>query len=357
MSRFSTAQGDAHQRSGKIGILISNLGTPEAPTRAAVRRYLSQFLSDRRVVEIPRLIWLALLHGIILNVRPQKSAQVYARIWQDAGSPLLINTQQQHQALQAQLKQTHPHIIIELAMRYGKPSIPEQLQKLRDQGAEYLLVLPLYPQYSGSTTGSTFDALSDALKNWRWIPELRFINHYHDHPAYIAACVQQIRDHWQNHGEPDQLILSYHGLPKRYLLQGDPYYCHCQKTSRLISQQLNWHPERIRTCFQSRFGKAEWLQPYLDKTLIQMGKEKKFRHLQVFCPGFAADCLETLEEINIENRHYFLDAGGEKFSYIPALNSTPAHLNALVAIMHQHLHNWVEPSNLERPHASAIPST
>jgi ferrochelatase len=354
LSRFSTDSNHPHSRPGKIGVLITNLGTPDAPTARALRRYLHEFLSDRRVVEIPRLLWWLILNGIILNVRPRRSAKIYAGIWQAQGSPLMIHTQQQHAILQQRLTQNFPHVVIEFAMRYGSPSIDQQLHRLRAQGAEYLLILPLYPQYSGSTTGSTFDALSKTLHGWRWVPELRFINHYHDHPAYIHACVQQIRAHWQTHGEPDQLILSYHGLPKRYLLQGDPYYCHCQKTSRLISQQLNWHPSRIQTCFQSRFGKAEWLQPYLDKTLMQLGTERKIKHVQVFCPGFAADCLETLEEINIENRHYFLDAGGEKFSYIPALNNTDAHIDCLLQIIEQNLKGWVDDNSWQRNFAPVI---
>jgi ferrochelatase len=354
LSRFSTTSHHPHSRPGKIGVLITNLGTPEAPTPKALRRYLHEFLSDRRVVEIPRLLWWLILNGIILNLRPRRSAKVYARIWQAQGSPLMIHTAQQHAILQQRLQMSHPHVLIEFAMRYGAPKIDQQLQSLRTQGAEYLLILPLYPQYSGSTTGSTFDALSKTLTGWRWVPDLRFVNHYHDYPAYIQACVAQIRTHWQQHGEPDQLILSYHGLPKRYLLQGDPYYCHCQKTSRLIAEQLNWESARIQTCFQSRFGKAEWLQPYLDKTLMQLGAQGQIKHVQVFCPGFAADCLETLEEINIENRHYFLDAGGQQFSYIPALNDSEAHINCLLQLITHNLNGWVDENTLERPFAPAM---
>lgn len=347
MARFIGTPDYKHDTKPKIGILLTNLGTPDAPTAPALRRYLGQFLSDPRVVEIPRLIWLAILHGVILRVRPKKSAATYQTIWQPEGSPLLTISQQQteafRQALQAKLsdesQKNTPEIEVALGMRYGNPAIDEALNTLKKAHCESILVLPLYPQYSGATTGSTFDALAQTFSKWRWVPDLHFINHYHDDPGFISACVAQIQDFWQNNPRPERLLFSYHGVPKKYLLSGDPYHCQCHKTTRLISELLDYPAENILTTFQSRFGKAEWLKPYTDHTLKSLGQEG-IKHVQVFCPGFSADCLETLEEIAEENKEYFIESGGSDYHYIPALNDEKAHIDALVSLAYKHIGPW-----------------
>ncbi len=341
MNRYSTQKKFSHQSPPKIGILVTNLGSPDAPTAKAIRPYLKTFLSDSRVIEIPKAIWWFILNIIILNLRPKKSAHAYAKIWTDAGSPLLSITQKQAQALQQMIKQKVPAIELTYGMRYGNPSIEGALQRLRDQGCEYLLILPLYPHYSGATVGSTFDAIANTLRQWRWVPDLRFINHYHDNDLFIKACVEHIQSFWNKHTKPDILLFSYHGLPKRNLLLGDPYHCQCHKTTRLISEQLHFPKESIMTSFQSRFGKAEWLQPYTDKTVETLGKNKT-KHLQIFCPGFSADCLETLEEIAILNKSIFEEAGGQQFHYIPALNVQPNHIKALSELILNNIKPWIK---------------
>jgi ferrochelatase len=348
MARFIGSPDYKHKTTPKIGILLTNLGTPDAPTAPALRRYLKQFLSDPRVVEIPRVVWLAILHGIILRVRPKKSAATYATVWQPEGSPLLTISQQQTSAfretLTAKLSEASdapPQIEVALGMRYGNPSIDSGLMTLKKSHCEAILVLPLYPQYSGATTGSTFDALSESLRKWRWVPDLHFVNHYHDDPKFIEACVHQIKTFWLNHDRPERLIFSYHGVPKKYLLSGDPYHCHCHKTTRLISELLDYPAENIMTTFQSRFGKAEWLKPYTDHTLKALGQQG-IKHVQVFCPGFSADCLETLEEIAEENKEYFMESGGTDYHYITALNDTPKHIDALVELALARMSAWVK---------------
>lgn len=352
MARFIGTPDYKHDTSPKIGILLTNLGTPDAPTAPALRRYLSQFLSDPRVVEIPRLIWLAILHGIILRVRPKKSAATYATIWQPEGSPLLTISQQQTEAFRQAITkhldntakedsdQTSPQIEVALGMRYGNPAISKALDTLRAANCESILVLPLYPQYSGATTGSTFDALAQSFSKWRWVPSLQFINHYHDDAGFIQACVSQITQFWETHERPERLIFSYHGVPKKYLLSGDPYHCQCHKTTRLISELLDYPAENILTTFQSRFGKAEWLKPYTDQTLKGLGGQG-IKHVQVFCPGFSADCLETLEEIAEENKEYFMEGGGTDYHYIPALNDSAPHIDALVSLAMKHIAPWL----------------
>lgn len=348
MARFIGTPHYKHSTTPKIGILVTNLGTPDAPTAPALRRYLSQFLSDPRVVEIPRLIWLGILHGIILRVRPKKSAEAYETIWQPEGSPLLTISQEQAKAIKAalvdrlsEIAHSAPDIEVVLGMRYGQPSIEQALTTLKDAHCEAILVLPLYPQYSGATTGSTFDALSQTLCRWRWVPDLHFINHYHDDAGFIQACAQRVQDFWQEHERPERLVFSYHGVPKKYLLSGDPYHCQCHKTTRLISELLDYPTENILTTFQSRFGKAEWLKPYTDHTLKALGQEG-IKHVQVFCPGFSADCLETIEEIAEENKEYFLESGGTTYHYISALNATPQHIGALADLVVQHLGAWLK---------------
>ncbi|MET0094814.1 MAG: ferrochelatase, partial [Sedimenticola sp.] len=292
------------------GVLLTNLGTPDAPTTADVRRYLKEFLSDPRVVETPRLIWWLILNGIILRTRPAKSAEAYRQVWTENGSPLLDISQRQATALQERLQQrSEQPIKVALAMRYGNPSIAEGLESLRKANARRIIVLPLYPQYSATTTASTLDAVSDVLKTWRWLPELRFISHYQDHPGYIGALAESVREYWQQHGEPDRLLISFHGIPQDYADAGDPYPEECSTTAQLLADNLGLEAERWSMTFQSRLGRKEWLKPYTDKTLKQWGSEGTGK-VHVICPGFSADCLETIEEIGQENRDYFVQAGG-----------------------------------------------
>ncbi len=328
-----------HGRAQRTGVLITNLGTPDAPTPSALKRYLAEFLADPRVVEVSRPLWYVILHGIILRIRPRRSAKAYRAVWTDKGSPLLLHTIEQTEALREKLTRNGDDIIVDFAMRYGSHNIGEKIQKMLDAGVTRLLILPLYPQYSASTSGSTFDAIANDFTHRRWLPELRFISHYHDNPDYIRACVEQIKRFQGTHGKADLLILSYHGVPLRYLHEGDPYFCECHKTSRLIAEALSLNESECITTFQSRFGREPWLQPYTDETLKQL-PEKGVKSVQVFCPGFAADCLETLEEIAQENRHYFMNNGGEFFQYIPALNAEEHHINALANIIRDNLNGW-----------------
>lgn len=331
-----------HQQPPRVGILLTNLGTPQAPERKALRAYLQEFLSDPRVVEVPRLLWWFILHGVILNIRPGRSAHSYRSVWTERGSPLLFHTQDQANALREQLRSEYGEaVIVEFAMRYGTPAIPAVLQSMLQRGVRKLLVLPLYPQYSGATTGSTFDALAADFTHRRWLPELRFISHYHDHPAYVSAVAASIRAHRTQHGGADLLLFSYHGVPQRYLDEGDPYHCECLKTSRLVAAELGLQEHEYKTTFQSRFGREEWLKPYTDATLKEL-PGAGVRTVQVISPGFAADCLETLEELAVENRGYFLAAGGEHFQYIPCLNSSPDHITALTSIVNDHLAGWLD---------------
>lgn len=341
MARYLGHADFRHDAAPVTGVLIGNLGTPEAPTPAALRRYLGEFLSDPRVIETPPLLWRPILHGIILRLRPRRSAAAYRRIWTDEGSPLLAISRRQAAALESRLAaRGRRNWRVELAMRYGQPSIKAGLERLFAARVERLLVLPLYPQYSAATTGSTFDAVSAALRRWRWVPELRFINHYHDDEGYIAALAESIRVHQARHGVPERLLFSFHGLPQHYFLAGDPYYCHCHKTARLVAAQLGLQDGQWEVSFQSRFGPRAWLQPYTDKVLRQWGKAGA--DVQVVCPGFAADCLETLEEIQMLNREQFLAAGGGRFSYIPALNDEPMHIDALADLIEAHAAGWDE---------------
>jgi ferrochelatase len=330
-----------HDQLPQVGVLITNLGTPEAPTRKALRPYLKQFLSDPRVVEVPRLLWWFILNGIILNIRPSRSAKAYATVWTDRGSPLMFHTRDQAEKLQDALKaQLGDEVVVDFAMRYGSPSIDSVLERMLKGGVRKLLVMPLYPQYSGPTTGSTFDAIAADFTGRRWLPQLRFVSHYCDHPGYIAALAASIMEYRAEHGSADKLIFSYHGEPRRYLDQGDPYHCQCLKTTRLVAETLGLPEGQYMTTFQSRFGREEWLQPYTDETLKALPGEG-VKSVQVICPGFSADCLETLEEIGVENRDYFVEAGGESYAYIPCLNSDPAHIEALSRLAAENLHGWL----------------
>jgi ferrochelatase len=331
-----------HGLADRTGVLLTNLGTPDAPTTQAVRRYLAEFLSDTRVIELSPLLWQPILHGIILRVRPRKSAAAYGRIWTDAGSPLLSISKQQAGRVDAALTRHLPDdaIVTALGMRYGTPSIASALAFLRAANVRRLLVFPLYPQYSAATTGSTFDAVASVLKDWRWVPELRFINHYHDDSSYIDALAGSIRRHQEQHGSPDRLLISFHGLPKHCFLAGDPYFCHCQKTARLLAERLGLNPDQYAVSFQSRFGPREWLQPYTDKLLQQWAKAG-IGNVQVICPGFSADCLETLEEIAIECKTAYLQAGGAEFHYLPCLNERDDWIATLAELTREHLGHWL----------------
>lgn len=336
-SRFSAKQNSTpnscENHSIKTGVLLTNLGSPSAPTTSAVRKYLREFLSDPRVVEIPRLIWLIILHGIILRVRPKKSAKLYKSVWTKQGAPLLVISQAQQQKVAAKIKEKYGEdVIVELAMRYGEPSIPNALKKLQQQGVNNLIILPLYPQYAGPTTASTFDAVSSELQKWRYIPSINFINSYHNNSLYIKALANTIKEHINEHGTPDKLVLSYHGMPELFYQWGDPYYDFCQITTNLLKEQLSLPHECFVMTFQSRFGKAKWLQPYTDETLESLAKTGN-KHIAIISPAFSADCLETLEELEHENREVFMQAGGERYHYIPALNDRDDHIDTIIDIL------------------------
>jgi len=312
------------------------MGTPDSAAVGDVRRYLKEFLSDPRVVEMPRLIWWLILNGVILRTRPVRSAESYRKVWTDQGSPLLFHSRAQASRLQQALRQeSDGPLRVELAMRYGNPSIADGLEKLREANARRIIVLPLYPQYSATTSASTLDEVSRTLQHWRWIPELRFINQYHDRPAYIEALAESVRQFQRTHGQPDRLLFSFHGIPQEYADAGDPYPAECETTARLLAEALNLEKKRCYHSFQSRVGHKQWLTPYTDETLKQWAIEG-VRRVHVVCPGFAADCLETLEEIGEENRGYFLDADGHELHYIPALNDRPEHIEMLADLIREH---------------------
>jgi len=339
VSRFSGITDNPHEGrfNQKTGILLTNLGSPDAPTTKSVRVYLKEFLSDRRIVEIPRLLWMIILHGIILRVRPKRSAKLYQSIWTDQGSPLTHITELQRQKLSEQLiEQGYDNLDIVMAMRYGNPSIKSGLETLREKGYTRIIVLPLYPQYSSPTTGSTFDAVAKVLSEWRWVPELHFINGYHKNETYIEALANSVSEDLQKNGQPQKIVFSYHGMPKQFLEQGDPYYCLCLQTTRLVVEKLGLDKEMVISTFQSRFGKAEWLKPYTDATL-QALPEQGIKDVAIISPAFSADCLETLEEIEAENREIFEQAGGEQYRYIAALNDRDDHIKALIDVLKPHL--------------------
>lgn len=332
----------SHNTQATTGILITNLGTPDAPSAEALRRYLGEFLADPRIVEMPRLLWWLILHGVILRIRPRRSAHSYQKIWGEQGSPLAVISQRQAQALQILLKERFSGpVVLALGMRYGNPSIASALQQLRAMNARRILLFPLYPQYSAATTASTFDAVAEVFKTWRWLPELRMVNHYHDEPSYIKALAESIREAWSTRPAAERLLFSFHGIPKRSLLKGDPYHCECHKTARLVAEQLGLPDERWQVAFQSRFGREEWLKPYTDHTLREWAKSGT-KSVDVVCPGFSADCLETLEEIAMQNRDVFLNAGGKQYNYISALNDRPAHIEMMADIVTKHTKMWPE---------------
>lgn len=344
MSRFSAKNSNADDKHSsfksnreKTGVLITNLGTPNAPTAKALRTYLREFLSDPRVVEIPRLVWLFILYAFILPLRPKKSAKLYQSIWTSEGSPLLSISRAQQQKLQQQLGD---HAVVKLGMRYGSPSIVTALQEFQQLGITRIVVLPLYPQYGGPTTGSTFDAVVKEIQRWRYVPELHFINHYYRTDSYIESLANSVLEQLDRNSLPERLVLSYHGMPKLFLKNGDPYYCHSVKTTSLLKEKLqqkfDFTDDQIITTFQSRFGKAEWLKPYTDETLADLAKSG-IKNIAIACPAFSVDCLETLEEIAVENRDIFIEAGGEQYQYIPALNDRDDHINAMAQLINPYL--------------------
>lgn len=337
----------SHGQASHTAVVLCNLGTPDAPTTSAVRRYLREFLSDRRVVEVPRLIWWLILNCFILVFRPKKSAAKYASIWTPQGSPLLVETQKLSTALQQQWNERasppSSGLTVAFAMRYGQPSIASVLDRLKVSGVDKMLILPAYPQYSATTTASVADAVNHWMGQCRNQPEIRFIKHYHDHPAYIEALALHIERYWAQFGKGEQLVMSFHGVPQRTLALGDPYHCECHKTARLLRERLGLAPEAVKLTFQSRLGRAQWLQPYTEPTLVGLAKQG-IRRVDVVCPGFIADCLETLEEIAIECKHAFIEAGGSEFHYISCLNDEPHWVQAIGDIAIAHCAGWSTPS-------------
>lgn len=330
-----------HGSAERCAVLLVNLGTPDAPTRSATRRYLAEFLRDPRVIELPRAIWLPLLYGVILPFRSGRSAHAYQQVWGPEGSPLRVHSEQLAVRLEQVLASGGLKIPVRLAMRYGNPSIPAVLRSLHAEGLRRLIVLPLYPQYSATTTASVFDAVGAELQRWRWTPELRTITDYHRESAWIDAIAGTIREHWDLHGRGDRLLFSFHGIPRRYLLAGDPYFCQCHRSAREIAARLGLADGDWQLSFQSRVGREEWLRPYTDETVRALAAQG-VKRLDVICPGFAVDCLETLEEIAMQNADAFVAAGGEALRYVPALNAGDAHVAALAGLVRRHGGGWPE---------------
>ncbi len=346
MPPFAVAADFKHANQIKVGVMLVNLGTPDDTSVAAVRRYLNEFLSDPRVVEFPRLPWWLVMQLFILRFRPRKVAHAYTSVWQEEGSPLLVYSKAQATALQEELEVYFPQrFIVAIAMRYGKPAIHDVMDEFRQQHCRHLLIIPMFPQYSATTTASVFDEVTRILKSWRVLPQLHMPMNYHDRPSYIDALAMSIEAGWQKNGRGQQLLMSFHGLPQRYHRAGDPYYCECMKTARLLADRLGLKDAAWQAVFQSRFGREPWLQPYLNET-ISMLPASGVHSVDVVCPGFAADCLETLEEVAEHNRDLFMNAGGEKFQYIPALNAQSGHIKMLVDIVENETRNWM--AELER---------
>tara|TARA_B100000886_G_scaffold335166_1_gene291812 strand:- start:356 stop:1357 length:1002 start_codon:yes stop_codon:yes gene_type:complete len=322
----------------QIGILITNLGTPDSPTKKGLKKYLNQFLMDRRVVDISRLLWVPLLKLIILNVRPKKSAKLYRSIWTKDGSPLLAISKKILERLKDDFKDDK-NLFFDLGMRYGNPSINKALKRFKEKGISKIIVLPLYPQAGSPTTSSTMDAVNKFLSEQSWTPNLRFISGYHDNDNYIGSISKSIEDSFSKNGKPDKLIFSYHGMPERYLHEGDPYFCFCHKTTRLVAEKLKLNNDEYEMAFQSRFGYEKWLQPYVDEMIPNLAKNGT-KHLQIISPGFSADCLETLEEIDIEYRELFEEHGGKKYSYIPCLNDSDDQMELVKNLIMNNSKGW-----------------
>ncbi len=347
MPRYQGEFSNRHDLTPKLGVLLVNLGSPDEPTTRAVRRYLKEFLWDPRVVEIPRPAWWLILNLLVLNTRPKKSAAHYQSVWTDKGSPLLAHSRDQAEKLgQAFEQQYAGNVIVELAMRYGNPSIESALDNLYHAGATHLMVLPLYPQYSATSTGTVFDEVTAVLQRRRWIPEFRFISHYFDDSGYIQALADDIQHHWSTQGRSEHLLLSFHGIPKRCTTQGDPYEHECKKTAELLAKALKLQNDEWTITFQSRFGREEWLKPYTEQTLRSMGKQK-LSSIDVVCPGFSSDCLETLEEIEMTNRDAFIGTGGKNFTYIPALNAKHGHIQFLKHLIERNSQDWLALENIQ----------
>ncbi|GGA12656.1 ferrochelatase [Dyella caseinilytica] len=341
-SHYTGLAGQSYDQPAQAGVLLVNLGTPEAPTAAALRPYLAEFLGDPRVIEYPRWLWWLILHGVILRIRPARSAHAYARVWTPEGSPLRVGSEKLAAALQAKLKHHPPGPIrVALAMRYGSPSVRTSIEQMQREGVKRLLVLPLYPQYSGTSTGSVLDAVADTMKQLRWPPELRIINDYHDDEGHLEALALSIERWWAEHGRGEKLLLSFHGIPQRYVDAGDPYFHQCQTTARELGARLGLHDTELVVSFQSRVGREPWLQPYTDATVQRLAAEG-VKRLDVACPGFSVDCLETLEEIAMQNRDFFTAAGGETLRYIPALNDSSEQVASLTALILRHAQGWPE---------------
>ncbi len=339
---YLTEPSYTHGTPEKTAILLVNLGTPDAPTAEAVRPYLKEFLSDPRVVEIPKAIWWLILNGIILNVRPKKSAAKYATVWMDEGSPLRVYTAKQAALLEGYLgDRTKAPFVVDYAMSYGKPSIASVMQKLKAQNCTRILVVPMYPQYAASSTGTVFDRVFAQVQQMRNTPAIRTIKHFHDDPNYIKALSNSINEYWMKHGRPEKLVMSFHGVPEYTLKKGDPYHCECHKTGRLLAQELGLDKTQYVVSFQSRFGKAEWIKPYTTATLLELGKQKTKR-VDVVCPGFVSDCLETLEEIAQEGKEDFQHAGGGEYNYIPCLNDRGDWILALTDMVLENLQGWLK---------------
>ncbi|MFC4763686.1 ferrochelatase [Dyella koreensis] len=341
-SHYTGLAGVSDDRAVKAGVLLVNLGTPEAPTAKALRPYLAEFLGDPRVIEYPRWLWWLILHGVILRIRPPRSAHAYGRIWTPQGSPLRVGSEALAARLQTELDQRAlGPIRVALAMRYGEPSVAHQIEQLQRDGVRRLLILPLYPQYSATSTGSVIDAVADSFKTLRWPPELRVVNDYHDDPGHIEALAQSIERWWAVNGRGNKLLLSFHGIPERYVQAGDPYFQQCQTTARRLRERLELDESQLLLSFQSRVGRERWLHPYTDATVRELAAQG-VKRLDVACPGFAVDCLETLEEIAMQNRDFFVEAGGQELRYIPALNDSDGQVASLAALALRHMQGWPE---------------
>lgn len=342
MPRYFSPPQLRHGDPPAAAIVLVNLGTPDGPDTRSVRRYLAEFLADPRIVELPRWLWRTVLHGVILRVRPARSAELYAKIWTPAGSPLATGTAELATQLQETIRTRRPGpLLVRHAMRYGGPTIRGVLRELARENVRRVLVLPLFPQYSATTTASVFDAVGRELSGWRWLPELRFVADYHAEARYIEALARSVEAHWRHQPRAPRLLLSFHGIPERYFRAGDPYFCQCQATARRLRERLGLEEDALIVAFQSQVGRARWLQPYTEQVLSEL-PATGVKHVQVLCPGFAVDCLETLEEIAIRNHARFLQAGGERFEYIPALNAGTDHVNALAELALRHGQGWPE---------------
>lgn len=353
MTKYLGISDYEHGTPSRLGVLVTNLGTPNSPNAADVRRYLAEFLWDPRIIEAPRWLWWLVLHGVILRIRPARSAHAYRQIWTEQGSPLLLHSRALSERIGVRLQERlGTSVQVALGMTYGAPSIASALRELHAANCRRIVVLPLYPQYSATTVGSVFDRVADQLKQWRWLPELRLITSYHDLPAYIDAIANSIREHWRTQPR-NHLLFSFHGVPRRYLLAGDPYHCECMATARLVAEALHLSRDEWSVSFQSQVGREEWLRPYTDELLNEYAQQGR-RDVTVVCPGFAADCLETLEEIALRHREAFLAAGGQSLSYVPALNASDTHAEFLSELILRHAQGWPETSGVERTDPSAV---